>query len=115
MRPQFGNARLAGRPVGRAVNRDAADMSVDRAVPELRLYGWRDRAVLGVVLAAFAAGMILAYAMVVPGWVAGWTVGSLTGWATTKHPTQVSQAYQPSASTGQNTSAVLKKTDAQRR
>ena len=57
MRPQFGNARLAGRPVGRAVNRDAADMSVDRAVPELRLYGWRDRAVLGVVLAAFAAGM----------------------------------------------------------
>ena len=43
-------------------------------------------------LASLGGGMALAYILVVPAWVVGWTTGSLTGWFTKEHPVQQTPA-----------------------
>lgn len=41
-----------------------------------------------ICLASLGGGMAMAYVLIVPAWVLGWTAGSITGWFSTSHPVQ---------------------------
>lgn len=43
-------------------------------------------------LASIGGGMLMAYLLVVPAWVVGWTAGSITGWFSNSHPVKTAPA-----------------------
>lgn len=45
-----------------------------------------------ICLASLGGGMAMAYVLIVPAWVVGWTSGSITGWFSTSHPVQAAPA-----------------------